>query len=87
MEGKCKCIDFGEGTDYRGELHLSWNGKKFEAYLVVFSDPCNSYGGYFDPPETTWREEEDTFEAIKISDVANWLKKDWGFELISGKDL
>ena len=81
LKEKDKQVDFGEGTDYQGELHLSWNGGIFEAYLTVFSDPRTSYGGYFDPPETTWREETDFFQAVKIRAVADWLKRDWGFEL------
>lgn len=84
LEGKDHQIDFGEGSDYQGELHISWNGTKFEALLVVYSDPVTS-GIYspvaIDPPETHWREEEDEFEAVKIRDVADWLKRDWGFEL------
>jgi len=84
LKGKNHQIDFGEGTDYQGELHLSWNGSKFEALLVIYSDPVTS-GIYspvaIDPPETIWREEEDEFEAAKIRDVADWLKRDWGFDL------
>lgn len=84
LKGKDHQIDFGEGSDYQGELHLSWNSTKFEAFLIVYSDPFTS-GIYspvaIDPPETIWREEEDEFEAVKIRDVAGWLKRDWGFEL------
>lgn len=81
LKGKDHRIGLCEGSDYQGELHLAWNGHTFEAYLTVFSDPHTSYGGYYDPPETTWREEEDDFEAVKIRDVSDWLKQGWGFDL------
>jgi len=82
LEGKSKQLDFGQGSDYQAELNLSWNGKTFEAYLIAYSNPHTSYGGYYDPPETTWQEEEDEFEAVKIKDVSDWLKRDWDFDLV-----
>jgi hypothetical protein len=76
-------IDLVPGSDYQGDLSLSWDGNRFHANLVVYSDPHTTYGGgYYDPPETTWREQEDTFEAVKIRDVAEWLKTEWGFDLV-----
>lgn len=81
VNGEDKKIVFGHGSDYQGELYLSWNKSTFEACLTVLSDPYISYGGYYDQPETIWREEEDDFEAVKIIDVADWLKRHWGFDL------
>ena len=82
LAGNDKRIELGEGTDYQGQLDISWNGSTFEAYLTVYSEPHTSYGGYYDQPEIHWREQEDEFEAVKIRDVADWLKRDWGFGLI-----
>lgn len=81
LDDKGKQIEFGKHTDYQGDLHLFWEANKFQAYLVVYSDPHTTGGFFYDPPETHWREEEDEFEAVKIRDVADWLKRDWGFEL------
>jgi hypothetical protein len=80
VEGETQ-IELAPGSDYQGDLVLSWDGKRFHADLIVYSEPRVSYGGYYDPPETQWREQEDTFEAIKIKDVANWLAEEWGFDL------
>jgi hypothetical protein len=74
-------LEFGTGSDYQGELALTWDGRQFFADLVVYSDPHTTYGGWYDPPETQWKEQEDKFDAIKIRDVANWLKTEWNFDL------
>jgi hypothetical protein len=76
-------VSFGQGSDYQGELLLSWENGWFHACLTVYSEPHTSYGSWYDAPETTWREQVDTFEAAKIKDVAAWLKSEWGFNLDS----
>lgn len=74
-------INFGQGSDYQGELSLSWENGWFHACLTVFSEPHTRYGSWYDAPETTWREQVDTFEAVKIKAVADWIKSEWGFDL------
>jgi hypothetical protein len=74
-------INFGQGSDYQAELFLSWETGVFHACLTIYSDPHTSYGSWYDAPETTWREQVDTFEAAKIKAVSDWLKSEWGFDL------
>ena len=81
LNGSDKEINFKAGSDYQGDLCLSWDGDKFQANLVIYSDPSTSFGSYFEPPETDWDMEEVNFEAVKIQDVADWLKNDWRFLL------
>jgi hypothetical protein len=82
LKGRDKQIDFGKGTDYQGELHISWNDNKFFAFLIVYTEPYTSgLGSYFYPPETIWREQETEFSSVKIRDVADWLERDWKFIL------
>lgn len=80
LNGEEKLFGFGEHTDRQGDLSLYWFEGKFHATLVIFSDPHTSYGGYYDPPETTWREEVEEFESVKIRDIANFVKENY-FEL------
>jgi hypothetical protein len=75
-------LDLSPGSDYQGDLVLTWDGSGFHAVLDIYSDPHTSYGSYYDPPETTWREQQDQFEAVKIKAVAEWIKAEWGFDLV-----
>jgi hypothetical protein len=74
-------VSFGQGSDYQGDLSLSWEAGVFHAVLSIYSDPHTRYGSWYDAPETTWREQVDTFESPKIKDVSDWIKAEWGFDL------
>lgn len=82
LKGKDKQIYFGDGTDYQCDLHICWSDNKFMVWITVYSEPYTTGGFFYDPPETEWREQTDEFAAIKISDIADWLERDWGFNIV-----
>lgn len=78
-----KFIILNDGEDYQGHLYILWKNCKFYAAMEIYSDPVTT-GSYspvaINPPETSWREEFDDFESVKIQAVADWVKS-WGFSL------
>lgn len=80
LNGDTKIIDLNPGEDYQGELCVAWIDNQFHVELNIFSDPVTTYGGYFDPPETEWREEQESIVTRKIREVEKFVK-DFNFSL------
>lgn len=86
-KGENLIYKFGEGTDLQHEVCISWENGKFDVEVTRFSNPVYYPGGLYDPPETRWAEEGDTFEEVKIVEVYKRLKQDWGIKLVPDRKV